>query len=191
MNEPGERPPVDLPGSTTAGFENGLPEVRRSNSSRGDGYAAMGVAGLVAFAQSLEDPWRGIASVVGPFTVVVGRWLAGRLETAFHLLEAELVLAVARRVTKNKAQIEALEALVQKFRLRLIELISERVERHTTTQDNSSRRKPKSPREPTAPAQEEAPKKSQQGATEKLAPAETNSEHSDPKPEPEPPPAGE
>ena len=129
MSESNERPAGDPPESTPPVSENHAREEPRGHGAGGDACSATGVAGLVALAQSLEEPWRTIASIAGPLTVVVGRWLANRLETAFHLLEAGLILKATRWCTNDKTQIEDIEAEVQKLRLFLIDRIKKRIRR--------------------------------------------------------------
>ena len=62
--------------------------------------------------------------------MIFGRWLANRLETAFHLLESELLLILMHWFVRDKAKIETIEAEVQELRLLLLKRIRERIRRY-------------------------------------------------------------
>lgn len=78
---------------------------------------AAGVSGIVAIGQTLDDPWRGIVSVAGPWLVVVWRWLVPTLRPAVELWGLSLLNKAVDRLDATEAEKRQLKDRIQRARV--------------------------------------------------------------------------
>ena len=111
----------DASADETALKETGAdqPEPRRTAVP-----GAGGATAIVAFGQTLEDPWRSLVSIAAPSRMVAVRWLITVLQPAVTLLILELMIKKRGNHEADEAGKKDLEKL-QRARSDTIEWIIE------------------------------------------------------------------
>ena len=108
---------------------NGSTEPQSGDVHTGDVPNATGAMGLVGVAQFLGEPWRTVASVAGPWLVVIGRWLVPRLVLALHLLEISAISYLIDWLVKNEDEKKHLMKQLQEARKVVLDRLTFRIRR--------------------------------------------------------------
>ena len=104
-------------------------EQKHGDRNNGSGPAATGITALVGFAQTLEEPWRGLLSVAGPAALFLIQRLGRRMIPLFNLLEVELLWMVLRLIERDPSKRDALKQKVDAARMRVVEEVTTRIRR--------------------------------------------------------------
>lgn len=86
---------------------------------------AAGATGIVAIGQALDDPWRGIVSVAGPWLVVVWRWFVPILKSGLQLWGLTLLDRLAKSLGDDDRK--QIQKKIQDTRLAVMEKLRRRI----------------------------------------------------------------
>ena len=121
-------PPHDPNGVARAAHTTVTDTAAEAASVKSAVPSAAGATGIVAIAQTLDDPWRAVFSIVGPWVVVGWRWLVPTVEPVLHLWAIQWLSKTVDTLSISDNDKQQLQQRVQNARLRIMERMARRLD---------------------------------------------------------------